>query len=76
MNQSETVHEKFDPLAELERQLEKLLAEHGRLAEENETLRREHQNLVSANRTLTESNQRVQHKIEALLERLHLIEKS
>ena len=76
MNQPDTVHEQSDPLAELERQLEKLLAEHGRLVEENETLRREHQNLVAANRTLTETNQRVRHKVEALLGRLRLIEKS
>ena len=76
MNQPDTVHEQLDSLTALEKQLEKLLAEHAKLIEENETLRREHQNLAAANRMLTETNQRVQQKIEALLERLRLIEKS
>ena len=76
MKQPETVHEQLDSLTALERQLENLLAEHAKLIEENETLRREHQSLVAANATLTDANQRVQHKIEALLERLRLIEKS
>ena len=76
MNQTDTVHEQLDSLSALEKQLENLLAEHAKLIEENETLRREHQSLVAANRTLTDTNQQVQHKIEALLERLRLIEKS
>ena len=76
MKQPETVHEQLDSLTALERQLENLLVEHAKLIEENETLRREHQSLVAANATLTDANQRVQHKIEALLERLRLIEKS
>ena len=76
MNQSKTTHEEFDSIVELEQQLEKLLNEHGQLIEENETLRREHQNLVSANGTLTEINQKVQEKIEALIQRLRVIEKT
>lgn len=73
MNQSETLIEGLHPIEELERQIEKLLGSHGRLAEENRVLRDEQHNLLSENKMLIERNQQVTRKFESLVKRLREI---
>ncbi len=73
MDQSETLIEGLHPIEELERQIEKLLGNHGRLAEENRVLRDEQHNLLSENKMLTERNRQVTKKFESLVKRLREI---